>query len=799
MKLRTWFVPTFLLFGVASSHYAQSVNPRDPLFDQSEAQEAIELPVFGVSSERVDGYRAVDSSTARVRRELIDTPTTINVITSEFMDDIAAATVTDAIMYVSGVGPAPMSGLAGLRDDVMIRGFQAHMRTIDGFVGFGSFQASIDPAVIERAEVLKGPNEFLVPQGEPGGGYNVVTKSPRFDPFAEIKVEVADNYFGNRAVFDMTDRVPGTENFAWRLIGTWRDSPSYVPGRIINKTINPMITWRPSSTTQLKLKANIFNWRQTGRQAGNHNTLRLRDDVPHGTTVSVNDIDPRTRPDSGNGQPDWAVKDVKPRRISADFTTKLGERLNLRVAGTYEYRPYAFFRGGVVTDVDWGGTRINPLTGLYSPDKTWTRLDPSQIYDPVTNPLIEAPYAPVFNGAWLREETNYDYAEDILYQVDLYGGFDFGSFRGAPLGSFHASVGASYGSHHSENKWVGLADGDEDITGDPYYDFNNRWNYNPPRPQRFSEDRRVNWHTANPKTRKSQLYINTQTDFFQRRLQLNVGITHREQREYGFSNFTTQFFGREVTTVKKTLPTYAVLYKVTPATSVYAAHSKNSDPGRHWDGAQDVDHWSDGRMYEVGAKQEFFNRRLFVTGSYFDIAKTNLYQGHPDNWRFPSGSPDRFADVRSDQSNKGFEFDVTGAITQNLSAVASYTNMKVRDEVGRPMWNAAELMYNAMLKYSFRSGPAEGLNINFGFNHVGKVASTEGEKMTDLGVIVPPQFYVPARTIYNAGASYKYRSVSFQLNVENVFNRRVIWAGANRENIGLHPERNIRLTTTYSF
>ncbi|KXU34651.1 hypothetical protein AXK11_07935 [Cephaloticoccus primus] len=798
MKRQAWLVPALLALGLPLAGHAQSVNPRDSLLDQSATEEFVELPVFGVSSDRVDGYRAVDSSTARIRRELIDTPTTINVITSEFMDDIGAASITDAIMYVSGVGPAPMSGLAGLRDDVMIRGFQAHMRTIDGFVGFGSFQASIDPAVIERAEVLKGPNEFLVPQGEPGGGYNVVTKSPLFDPFNEVKVEVADNYFGNRAVFDMTDRVPGTENFAWRIIGSWRDSPSYVPGRLINKTLNPMLTWRPSSSTQLKVKVNLFNWRQTGRQAGNHNTLRIRDDVPHGTVISVDDIDPRTKPDSANGHADWKYKDVKPRRVTTEFTTKLWEQVSLRVAGLYEYRPYYYFQGGTRLDVDWGGTRINPLTGEYSPTETWTRLDPLQPYDPVTNPLITAPYNPVLNSVALYEEENYNYAEEVHYQADLYGGFDFGNFRGAPLGTFSAAVGASYGSGHSENKWVHQVPKQEDITGSPYFDFDNRWSFVPPRPQKSSDEKRVDVHTANPKTRRSQFYINTQTDFFQKRFQINLGLTHRQQRSEGDINYTTENFTRNYSTVKKTTPTVAALYKVTPQTSVYAAHTKNSDPGRHWNGSEDVDHWSDGRMYEVGAKQEFFNRRLFVTGSYFDIAKTNIVSGHPDNWQFPEGSQDRFADILSDRSTKGFEFDVTGAITPNLSAVASYTKMKVRDERGQPMWNAAEVMYNAMVKYSFRNGPATGLNLNFGFNHVGKVAP-EGSRMTDLGVLITPEFYVPARTIFNAGASYKYRSVSFQLNVENVFDRRIVWAAQGRESVGIHPKRNIRLTTSYSF
>jgi len=285
------------------------------------------------------------------------------------------------------------------------------------------------------------------------------------------------------------------------------------------------------------------------------------------------------------------------------------------------------------------GTRTNPYTGEWSPTQYWTRQNSGQPYHPVNNPLIETTYVPDFRGAWLREETNYDYAEDIHYQIDLFGGFEFGRFRGASLGAFYAAIGASYGSSHNENKWVGLADGDEDINGDPYYDYNNRWSYNPPRPQRNSEDRTVNWHTASPKRRKSQYYINSQLDFFQKRLQFTAGLTHREQRNQQDINYTTGNFpwGR-TSSSKKTVPTYAVLYKVTPQTSVYASHSKNSDPGRHWDGTQDVDHWSDGRMYEVGAKQEFFNRRLFITAAYFDIEKQNLYSAHPDNWQFPRGA-----------------------------------------------------------------------------------------------------------------------------------------------------------------
>src|SRR5688500_8989885 len=53
------------------------------------ADETITLPAFNVSSDRANGYRATDSmSAARIRTALIDTPATVNVITSDFLGDI---------------------------------------------------------------------------------------------------------------------------------------------------------------------------------------------------------------------------------------------------------------------------------------------------------------------------------------------------------------------------------------------------------------------------------------------------------------------------------------------------------------------------------------------------------------------------------------------------------------------------------------------------------------------------------------------------------------------------------------
>jgi len=791
MKTHTWFVSALLASSVSLSAYAQQVRPSSLSLDQSGDEEFVELPVFGVSSERVDGYRAVDSAAVRLRKELIDTPTTINVITSEFMNDIGAATVTDGMLYVSGVSASPRTGLAGLRDDVVIRGFTAYDRSIDGWNGVGSFQASIDPALIERVEVLKGPNAFLAPSGSPGGGYNLITKSPLFEQFNELSVELADEYFGNRVVFDSTGKIPGTENFAYRVIATHRDAESYVGGRIINKTFSPMLTWRISPTTQLKLKVNMINWRQTGIQASDPFQYKIRDDVAHGRTVSLADMEKRT--DDRSRTPDWMIKDGKPRRINLDFTTKLGEILNLHVAALYEFRAHnEMIRGGLELKPDGPGSsqRLNPETGEWT-GGVWALQDPSKLYDRVTNPYIESPYAPNYTTATLWEDAYRNFAEDIHYQMDLYGSYELGRVRGEPLAVLHAALGVTYSSSHWRN-W-GTERTTEDVTAG--FDFSKPYGFSPPRPMRQTAPKTNPGYDGSPKSgRKTQSYINTQADFFRSRLQLNGSLANREERSAGWYSGGVPA-GQGVS--KKTMPSFGVLYKVTSRASIYAAHAENSDPSSYWNGVADQSIWSDGKVDEFGGKIEFFNRRLFITGSYFEIEKTNIVMNHPDAWREPERSPN-YPQYLSDESNKGFEIDVTGKLAPGLTGVLSYTKMKVRDQFGRPRSDSADLMYNAMLKYSFENGTLNGLSINFGFIHTGRTAGGNFGT-TDIGVVTPPSFFLPSRTLFNAGASYAYKSLRFQLNVDNVFDKEALVTGANRELIGVAPPRNVRLTTTYSF
>ena len=137
------------------------------------------LSPFTVSADNADRYRAGEAiSAVRVRSALIDTPSSISVITRDMMDDLAPTRVFDVTRYIAGVQEG--RGIQ-FQDRMIIRGFetQGGARTVDNFLQSADAD-NVDESIIDRIEVTKGPNAILSPAGAPGGSLNIITKSPTF-------------------------------------------------------------------------------------------------------------------------------------------------------------------------------------------------------------------------------------------------------------------------------------------------------------------------------------------------------------------------------------------------------------------------------------------------------------------------------------------------------------------------------------------------------------------------------------------------------------------------------------------
>jgi len=824
MKWNTWLVSTVLACALPLAGHAQS---SDQTLDQ-EVEELVRLSPFEITDNRASPYRATESlGGARIRRDLIDTGASINVITSDFIRDIGASSILDATQYVSGVSYSYLSGLNGLFTRQIIRGFEIFEVTLDGFTNMGGFQPGVDPELMERIETIKGPHSLLVPAGQPGGTSNMVTKSPKFEPGHTIKYELADQHFGNKITVDTTASLPlfGGDKLAYRIIATHHDTHSTVPGRMKNHTFNPMLTWAISPTTQLKLKGYIIDWGRTGAVAANVNNINLRDDLPHGATATVADIKPGYEYGGANGAPEWVNRLSTIGRSTAELTTKFGEHISLKLGAVYQYYHYYDNFGGLWANRPGqsGINTIDPLTGFYTHNQNWQITNPALPWDETTNPYFGTPVDRSVAGAALSETWQQIWIEETTYQADLVGQWDL------PFAKLQVVTGASRSRVWDHSKfWVkqnevlfGQGPTHDGYTPAPLpipstlplgiTDLTN-FNYvnGVPRPATTGALLREGWNHGNLKT---QAYINANLDLVQGKLLLNGGAAHirqktRGNRTWSRSNVYT-FTPSESTNAggkspSKTSPSFSAVYKVTPWASVYGSVAKNAQAGSYYNGNGDINNrqqtWREGKQNEVGVKMEFFNRRLFVTAAWFDLKQTNINVTHPDRNRDPSMPDLSLADLLFDVTNEGIEFDIVGQITPNLNVLASYTDMKLRDHLGRERQGVPDRMYNALLRYGFSSGAAKGLSLSIGVNHVDKQAGENPlGNYTPIGVVIPIGVYQPARTIYNAGATYQYGPLRFQLNVDNLFDKKTLYQFNGRFQATSFPERNIRLTTSYSF
>jgi len=728
--------------------------------------DTVKLPQFTVSTSRANAYRATDSlSAARIRGALIDTPATINIITRDFLDDIGANSMFDATQYISGIGNGRLGGSNGILDRQSIRGFESDGRTIDNLKT--GFQANLNPTLYERVEVVKGPNAILAPTGAPGGSLNVITKSPSFTRQNSATFQVG-NFYAQKATFDTTGPVPGHERMAYRLIGGYQNTETYVPGRLMQWDINPQFTYRFSDQTQITFKYSYIDWDSSGA-ASNPGTVWIAGpDVTNGAIIP--DTPPPGLARRGyNGVPAWAHRYDWVHRAAAEFTTALTERISMRVAGQYVY-DHMLLDGGQAAYPNINANHINPYTGQYTPNQKWAR-DSTGTYVPTT----ELEYDPTHVA--VNANINPGWTHNAQIQNDFAGNFTAGAVTLQPVAGWTYERNLGRGI----NKTAPL----------PAINLLAPDN-NPPKP---ADSAYTNLGTYNKSVATTkQAYAATRLGFFKDRAFLSGGAA----RIWNDSTVTDLRNGNTTpgAPLRGHRDTYlgGFLAKVRENVSLYYSYSTNAQLTSF----NNRPLWREGKQHEFGFKAEFFDQRLAISGSHFQIRQTNLSTPNPLFLVDPVNNP---AQILSSQTNHGYEFDLTGGLTRNLTVLASYTTMHTRDQLDRRPRNIPDVTANLLLKYDVHSGTYKGLGGFFGLNHVGTAAGEipPGSGLTPLGVVSQVSFYVPARTILNAGASYAWKRYRFNLNVENVANRKTVWQGSGRNSLSPFPTTSVRLTTTVKF
>ncbi|MGX7741097.1 TonB-dependent siderophore receptor [Rhodopseudomonas parapalustris] len=149
------------------------------------------------ASNTSDRYAARTSATAtKTDTPVLETPQSISTVTRRQMDDQNVQTVANALRYSAGV--LSDADTNSRYDSVFIRGFGA-FGTATNYVGFldglklprgqAFANTAIDPFLLDRVEVLKGPSAVLYGQTSPGGLVNQISRMPSAVPYNEVRVE----------------------------------------------------------------------------------------------------------------------------------------------------------------------------------------------------------------------------------------------------------------------------------------------------------------------------------------------------------------------------------------------------------------------------------------------------------------------------------------------------------------------------------------------------------------------------------------------------------------------------------
>ena len=251
----------------------------------AKTQEETILVTQGVSQEPtapVKGMVATKTlSATKTSAELVKTPQSVSVVTRDQMDALDATSVSQALRYTAGAF-TEYRGSSNRNDEVFVRGFSYVPKFLDG-LSFGATASSqtgtVDPGLLERVELVRGPASVLFGQVNPGGLISMTSKRPTSEPIHKVQFSTGNRDLAEGA-FDFGGPLSDDGRVLYRLNGIARTQHNQVEDYKDSRVaIAPAITWYPNDQTRFTLLTSY----QKDPDAGYRNFLPA-----YGTVTSAN-------------------------------------------------------------------------------------------------------------------------------------------------------------------------------------------------------------------------------------------------------------------------------------------------------------------------------------------------------------------------------------------------------------------------------------------------------------------------------------------------------------------------------
>lgn len=246
----------------------------------------------------------------------------------------------------------------------------------------------------------------------------------------------------------------------------------------------------------------------------------------------------------------------------------------------------------------------------------------------------------------------------------------------------------------------------------------------------------------------------------------------------------------------KALPLGGVIYKFNDEVSWYLSYTESLKP------TSSIAPFStgftigsnlapeEGVQWETGIKFDI-NKRLSGNVAVYDIDKKNVLV------LIPVGGGFSEARTAGKVSSRGFELDITGRLTDNLSMIGSYgyTDARVTEDptlTGKALQNVALNTASLFMVYDFGTALPGRLRLGGGARYV-------GDRPGDAN----NSFVLPSYVVADAFASYEVKQggfpVIYQFNVKNLFDNTYYPSAVNNLNVAIGDARRFSLAATVKF
>ncbi len=598
----------------------------------NDTQDNLPLEKIAVYGQHHKNYITEEAQSAtKLGLTIKETPQSISVVSRALMDDFSLDDINAVLESTPGV---TVEQIETDRTYFKARGFEITNFLIDGLgtpQTSGSIQGTLDTAIYDRVEIVRGANGMMTGAGNPSATVNMVLKKPTYTTQAHASASYGS--WNNKRV-DIDVSTPINDEHAVRAVFTKQDKESYLDRYETDKTV-AYLAYEGKLTDDTLLSINYVNEQKDADSP-------LWGALP----LYYTDGSPTNYDESTSTAADWSYWDNSAERIYVTLEQ------NLSATWVAKAR-YAHIKN----------EQNSELFYVYgTPDKE--------------TGLGLTGYA-----------SRYDY-KDTQDLFDLYASGKFELFSLEHDLSF------------------GISQANMDFNDQSLYDYSTGNGF-PAMPDLATWDGVIPEATLVDSPNGSDVQNTQRSAYISTRIKLAeplsilAGVRYTDWETKG-----TAYSVVQTRDDSEVIPYIGTVYDFTESLSAYASYTETFVPQKELDINAEQLAPVIGKSAEVGLKAQLLGDQVFVTLAYFDAKQDGLAVALPDS--LPSDTRYYAADgINSD----GFEIELSGRLTDDLSASISFSNLSIDgDELVKDYTPENQLKMAATYQVPFIDGLTLGAN-----------------------------------------------------------------------------------------